>query len=68
MIHVASCGGCCGGLRAIVTSFVVRRKLREQVRPVAGDDASYFVVNDADVVERLDLLSEQFSPDAEVDR
>jgi hypothetical protein len=55
-------------LRAIVTSFVVRRKLREQVRPVAGDDASYFVVNDADVVERLDLLSEQFSPDAEVDR
>src|SRR5262249_27234570 len=33
-------------------------ELGQQVRPVASDDAAYFVIHGADVVELLDLLAD----------
>jgi hypothetical protein len=57
MVHLTGCGGSCG-LRA--TSVFLGRQLRQQVRPVARDNAADFRVDLRDIVETLlDLLADQ---------
>src|SRR5260370_16581179 len=41
-------------------SVFVRRKFLQQVRPVASHDTAYFVIDDIDVVERLNLHADPF--------
>lgn len=57
IVRVLGCDGF-EGLRA--ASIFLARKLRQQVRPVAGDGVAQFVINRADV-ERLDLSADPFS-------
>ena len=60
MVQIASGDGGCG-LRAITASVFFRWELGDQVRPIASNNGTYFVVDGADTVETLlDLPAEEF--------